>query len=215
MVYKTKAYSVFTVFNLVFMALFCIVITFPYLNVLAKSLNDAKDTALGGLSFYPRKPTFENYRLLFSDPGLLRAGWVSVARVVLGILLALAVQFTAAYAFSQRRLVGKKVLLLYLVIPMFFNGGLIPTYILLSQLRLLNSFLVYLLPSAFSLFNMVVIRTYLYTISESLTEVAKLEGAGHFKILWYIMVPMSKPIIANSVSSPPFTRPLCGSVWPT
>ena len=197
MIYRTRAYRVFTVFNIAFMLIICVVILFPYVNVLAKSLNESKDTMLGGLTVYPRKPTLENYQILLSDPTLIRSLWVSIARVASGTILALLVQYSAAYAFSQRRLVGRTGFLLYLVIPMFFSGGLIPTYILYARISLLNSFWVYILPTAFSMFNMVIIRTYLYTIPDSLTEAAKMEGAGHGRIVLHIMIPLSMPIIAT------------------
>lgn len=199
MVYKTKGYRTFTFFNVVLMTVICVVVLFPYVNVLAKALNEARDTMLGGITVYPRKPTLENFRILLGDTALLRAMWVSVARVVSGTLIALFVQYSAAYAFSQRRLVGRTGLLLFLVVPMFFSGGLIPIYILYAQIGLLNTFWVYILPTAFTLFNMVIIRTYLYTIPDSLTEAAKVEGAGHGRIVLYIMIPLSKPIIATIV----------------
>jgi len=107
------------------------------------------------------------------------------------------VQFMCAYALAQRKLVGKTPLLLFFIIPMFFNGGLIPQYLLYSELKLLNNFLIYLLPNAFTFFNVVIMRTYIQTLPESLTESAKLDGANHFRILLNLTLPLSIPIIAT------------------
>ncbi|NLO82927.1 MAG: carbohydrate ABC transporter permease [Clostridiales bacterium] len=197
MKYNTRGYRVFTVFNYLIMLVVIIVMVFPYLNVVAKALNESKDTVLGGITVYPRKPTLQNFKALFSDKQLLKSAVNTLIRVVIGTIFSLTVQFLAAYALSQRNLVGKNWFLLFFIIPMFFNGGLIPQYLLYSHLGLLNNFLVYLLPGAFSFFNAVIIRTYIHTIPGSLSESAKLDGANHLQILTNITLPLCVPILAT------------------
>lgn len=179
------------------MSIVVAIMVFPYLNVLAKSLNEARDTVLGGITIFPRKFTFDNFLTLFSDKQLLTSGVNTLIRVFFGTSLSLVVQFLAAYALAQRNLVGKKAVLLFFVIPMFFSGGLIPQYLLYAQLGLLNNFLLYLLPGAFSFFNVIIIRTYIHTLPDSLNESAKLDGASHFHIFLHITLPLSVPILAT------------------
>jgi putative aldouronate transport system permease protein len=179
------------------MALLAAATTFPYLNTLAVALNDGADTMLGGITIFPREPTLDNFRSIVQEPAMIKAFFVSVARVIAGTLLALIVQFFAAYTFAKRDLTGRTPLLVYFMIPMFFGGGLIPTYLLFSKLGLLNHFLVYVLPGAFAFFNMIIIRTYLYSLPDSLQESARIDGAGEFTILFRIVMPLSMPIVAT------------------
>ncbi|QHT59598.1 carbohydrate ABC transporter permease [Paenibacillus lycopersici] len=183
--------------NIAFMVLFACASIYPYINTFAVALNDGTDTMLGGITVYPRQFTLANFHSLLADDSIIRALALSVVRVVVGTALALLVQFTAAYVFANRGLYGRTTLLVYFMIPMFFGGGLIPTYLLYSKLHLLNNFLVYVLPGAFAFFNMIIIRTYLYTIPDSLVESAKMDGAGEFRILSRIILPLSMPIVAT------------------
>lgn len=195
--YESTGYRVFNLINILFMILLAAMIVFPYLHVLAQALNEGADSMMGGLSIFPRVPTLENFKTILIDNSTARAAVISVLRVIFGTFIAVVVQFTAAYAFIKKDLFGRNVLLIFLIVPMFFSGGLIPTYILYSKLRLLNNFIVYVIPTAFSFYNMVIIRTYLYTIPESLQESAKLDGANDVTILLKIMVPLSMPILAT------------------
>ncbi|GAA3407960.1 carbohydrate ABC transporter permease [Paenibacillus hodogayensis] len=195
--HRGAAYRMFTVCNIAFIALLSLAALYPYLNTVAVALNDGGDSSLGGITFYPRVPTLSNFATLLKDETILKALVVSTAKVLVGTLLALIVQFTAGYALTKRRLVGRNAVLLYFMIPMFFSGGLIPTYLLYSKIGLLNHFLVYVLPGAFAFFNVIIIRTYLYTIPESLEESAKIDGANELTILWRIVIPLSRPILAT------------------
>ncbi len=196
--YKSKGYRVFQVFNVTILLLLMVVTLFPYLNVLAKSLNEGLDTMRGGIVLWPRKPTLENFQALLQSDDMLRAAVISVVRVILGTVLALGTQFLAAYAFCRRPFPGKKFMLVFLSVPMFLTGGLMPTYFLYSQIGLLNNFLVYILPTLFSFYQMVIIRTFISTtISVSLEEAATIDGANEFQVFWRIIIPLSKPILAT------------------
>lgn len=193
----TSGRGAFYPLNVAFLILFCLVMLYPYANVVAKAFNEGFDTIQGGITVYPRVPTLRNFRTLFKNQLVLRSGLISVARALSGTVLALVVQFSAAYAMKRRNLKGRSGILIFLMIPMFFGGGLIPVYILYSRMDLLNDFLVYILPGAFSLFNMVIIRTYLRTIPESFEEAAKMDGANEIAIMFRILLPLSKPILAT------------------
>jgi len=194
----TVSYKIFSVCNIVFMLLLGIVFIFPYLNVLAKSFNDAVDSARGGITVYPRVFTLENYKTLFSDGSIYGAAVVSVLRVLVGVVLGVLVQFGAAYALSKKDLIGKKYIVMLFTIPMFISAGQVPLYVVISDLGLLNSFWVYILPSLFSFYNAIIIRTFIQsTIPGSLEESAYLNGANEFDMLFKIILPLSKPILAT------------------
>jgi binding-protein-dependent transport system inner membrane component len=170
---------------------------FPYLNVMATAFNDGADAALGGITIYPRVFTLENFKVILKDSKVIRATMISVCSVVVGTLFGLFVQFTAAYAFSKKSFPGKKLITVYLMIPMYISGGLIPSFILYSTLKMLNTFWMYVLPGMFNFYNMIMMRTYIKTIPDSLQEAAKIDGASEFTILWRIILPLSAPILAT------------------
>ena len=188
---------IFVVCNTVFLLLLSFAFIAPYLNILAKSFNSAKDTMLGGVTFYPRVFTLDNYDIVLKDPNIGHSAIISVLRVISGSLFSLFLQYSVAYALLRRGLPFRKAIVMFFTIPMFINGGLISEYIIYAKLGLYNNFLIYVLPASFSFYNMVIIRTYLQGIPESLIESARLDGAGEFTILWKIMLPLSMPIVAT------------------
>ncbi|MBO9600646.1 MAG: carbohydrate ABC transporter permease [Cohnella sp.] len=194
---RSLSYRTFTWFNYLILTLAGLITVYPYLNVLALALNDASDSAKGGIYLWPRLPTWDNFRLVLGSHTIVTAAVNSVMRVIVGTSLALMTQFAAAYAFTRKDLPGRTQLLLYLTIPMFFSGGLIPQYMLYSKIHFINSFLVYVIPGMFSFFHMIVIRTYMNTIPASLEESAKIDGASEITIFFKIMLPLSKPILAT------------------
>lgn len=187
----------FMILNVTGITLLALIAIFPYLNTLAVALNHGNDTIRGGITIFPRSPTLANFKALIANEAIIHAFYISVLRVGVGTLLALVVQFSAAYTFTNPALPGRTSLLVYFIVPLFFSGGLIPTYLLYSKLGLLNNFWVYVLPGAFVFFNMIVMRTYLYTIPDSLKESARIDGAGELGILVKIVLPLSMPIIAT------------------
>ncbi len=195
---KSIGSSVFIAFNTVIMLFVLLVTLLPYLHVLAKSLNDGADTMLGGLTIFPRKPTFNNFQVLLKDKTMINAFMISVARVLLGTVLALATQFAGAYALSRRSLPGKNKIMLFLAVPMFFSGGMIPTYILFVNLKLINNFWVYVLPGLCSYYNVLIIKSYIESsIPDGISEAALLDGANEVQTLWKIILPLSKPVLAT------------------
>lgn len=196
---KKESFSrkVFNVFNILFMCALVAVMIFPYLNILAKAFNQGEDTAMGGITIWPRFFTWENFDAVVEDSAFPRAAFVSVVKTVVGTAIAVVVQFLAAYVFTNKELYGKNALLMFLMIPMYFGGGLIPCYIYFSNTGMLNNWALYLLPGAFSLYNMIIIRSYMETLPESLKDAAYLDGASEFQVLTRIITPLCKPILAT------------------
>ncbi len=189
--------KIFIVCNTILLLLCSFTFLAPYVNILAKSFNAAGDTMLGGVTFYPREFTFENYDIVLKDPNIGQSAIISLLRVISGSLFSLLLQYSVAYVLLRKGLPGRSAIVMFFTIPMFISGGLIAEYIIYAKLNLYNNFLIYILPHSFSFYNMIIIRTYLMGIPESLLESARLDGAGEITILFKIMLPLSMPIVAT------------------
>lgn len=195
---KTSAWDkVFVVCNTLFMVAFVVITLYPVLNTLAISLNDGTDALRGGIYLWPRKWTFKNYITVLEKQNLITGTYITVARTVIGTLLALAANALLAFIVSRKNFIFKRGLSLFWVITMYVNGGMIPTFLLYKGLGLTNSFWVYVIPGMFSAFNMLVIRTYMTGIPDSLEESAQLDGAGYMTIFLKIISPLCKPVYAT------------------
>ncbi|MDR0524625.1 MAG: carbohydrate ABC transporter permease [Spirochaetaceae bacterium] len=179
------------------MLVLCFVTLYPVWYTVILSFNDSQDTMLGGIYWFPRKFTVESYRRVFVDKAIIKAFNVTVWRTVLGT--GASVFFTAmvAFAFSKKHIFGRKVYLMIGTITMFFNGGIIPYFILLRNLGLYDTFLVYVIPGMFNFFNLIIFMSFFREIPAGLEESAKLDGANDFLIFIRIILPLSMPILAT------------------
>lgn len=174
----------------------CAVVLFPCLNVLALSLNDGADAARGGIWLLPRTWTLENYRQVFSDGGLMKGYAVTIGRTVIGTLMSLVVTSLAAYGLKEKEMPGRALISFLITFTMLFGGGTIPTYIQYKQLGLLDSYLVYVIPSLVSVTYLMMMRNAIESIPKSLDESAQLDGCGYFRSFLMITMPLCKPVIA-------------------
>lgn len=188
---------VFIILNSIFMIILSLTFLLPYVNILAKAFNSAKDTMLGGLAFWPRKWTLDNFNVVLGDSKIWNGFKISILRVVIGSVFSLIIEYMSAYALLKKDLKLKKAVIFLFTVPMFISGGLIAEYIFFPKFGMYDSFWVYIIPSAFSFYNMIIIRTYLQGIPAALIESARLDGASEFTILFKIMLPLSKPIVAT------------------
>ncbi|WNS43053.1 carbohydrate ABC transporter permease [Paenibacillus sp. MMS20-IR301] len=184
-------------FNTVFMICLVLVTLYPFLNTIAVSFNAGNDTIRGGIYLWPRDWTLQNYKAIFASGTIFDAFWISVARTVISTLLNIFLTTMLAYTLSRKEYVFRKPITVIFVLTMYFSAGLIPNYFLIKDLNLLNSFWVYIFPSMISAFNMIVIRTYIGTIPESLLESARIDGAGDFRIFMRVVFPLCKPVLAT------------------
>ncbi|TDL61381.1 carbohydrate ABC transporter permease [Paenibacillus amylolyticus] len=189
--------SIFSITNGIFMLLVMVVTLYPFLNTIAVSFNNGLDTIRGGIYLWPREWTLQNYVSVFQNPNLTQAAFVSVARTVVGTVVQLFCTAMLAYVLSRKEYMFNKLVTTLFVMTMYFSGGLIPGYMLIKQVGLLNSFWVYIIPGLIGVFNMIVIRTYIQGLSEGLIESAKMDGAGDFRIFMRIILPLSKPVLAT------------------
>lgn len=187
----------FSTFNTVFMICLVIVTLYPFMNTIAVSLNEGNDTIRGGIYLWPREWTIQNYKAVFASGTIIPAFWISVARTVLSTVLNLFLTTMLSYTLSRKEYVFRKPITFIFVLTMYFNAGLIPNYFLIKDLHMLNTFWVYVIPTMVSAFNMIVIRTYIGGLHESLLESARIDGAGEFKIFMKVVFPLCKPVLAT------------------
>lgn len=195
---KVKGWDLaFVIFNGIFMTLFVVITLYPVLNTIAISFNDGIDAVKGGIHLWPRIFTVKNYATVLGKQNIKTAAVVTVARTVIGSLLSLATNALLAYVVSRKRFLFKAQVSLFWVITMYVNGGLVPVLLLYRTLGLTNSFWVYVIPGMISAFNMLVMRTYMQGIPDSLEESAALDGAGDWTIFTKIISPLCLPVYAT------------------
>lgn len=175
----------------------CLGVLFPLWIVVVTSLSSKKViTEAGGLVVIPKGITFIAYQELLSGGQVTRATLVSLGVTLVGTLFSMAVSILAAYGLSRIGTIGHRWFLMTLLATMFFGAGLIPTYLLVQALGLTDSYLALILPSAISVFNILVLRGFFMGISQELTDSARIDGAGDWRILWTIVMPLSRAVIA-------------------
>lgn len=197
-VIKTSfAEKCFSVFNYVFFILLGLTTLLPFVNLLAKSLSSESAVISGKVELLPVGVQFETFKYVLQDSMFLNSLKVSVFLTVIGTVCSLLVTTLTAYPLSKQRLRGRKGLLLFFVFTMLFSGGLIPTYLLMQNLNLVNSFPVLFLPAMVNVYNMLIIKNYFEGLPDELEESAKLDGAGNIRILISVMLPLSLPVMAT------------------
>ena len=186
------------IFIVAFFTVLSVTILYPFLFVLARSLSSG-DATLSKMTIIPQGITLANYSTMLQYRYIGTGFRNSVARVLLGGALNLGVCILAAYPLSKRDLPHRTLIMGFIVFTMFFSGGLIPLYLLVSKLGLRNSIWALVLPTLVPTFSLIIMRNFFMTIPESLQESAKMDGAGDFTILVRLIVPVSKPVIATVV----------------
>ncbi|MCK9862168.1 carbohydrate ABC transporter permease [Paenibacillus sp. ATY16] len=176
--------------------LLCLTVLYPFVYMLAISLNTGSDAAKGGVYLWPRQFTWSNFHIVLGNKVIQHSYLITILRTIIGTVSGLLVTLLAAFALSYRQMPARKALLAIVLITMLFSGGLIPFYIQLFNLSLINTFWVYILPSAFSAWNMFVMLKFIQGIPEALIESAEMDGAKPPRVLFSIIIPLSKPMLA-------------------
>ncbi|HHW01101.1 MAG TPA: carbohydrate ABC transporter permease [Clostridiaceae bacterium] len=174
-----------------------LVTLYPFYYSLVISFNNGIDAARGGIFLWPRQFTFDNYKAVFSNDQLLGAFFISVSRTVIGTIASLIATSVFAYGLSHKKLLFRKFYFSLLIISMYFTGGIIPYFILLNNLKLTNSYLVYIIPSLITAWYAILFVNFFQSIPEALKESAKIDGANDLVIFGKIIVPLSTPIFAT------------------
>ncbi|MEG2087051.1 MAG: carbohydrate ABC transporter permease [Angelakisella sp.] len=183
--------------NLVLMLLMMLVMVYPFWYTLVGSLNEGSDYMRGGVWLWPRKFTLYNYQAVFMDKQILQAFWVTFWKVFVGTVTSVLFTAMVSYGITRPKLKLKKIYIPFIMVTLFFSGGLIPYFILIKDIGLYDSFWVYIIPSLFSAYNMVIIQSFMRDLPESLIESAKIDGASEYRVFFQIILPLSKPVLAT------------------
>ena len=187
---------IFTTLNTTFLLALAAVMIYPLLNTLAISLNDGMDAVRGGIGIWPRVFSLQNYDVVFNMHTIYQAFFMSVLKTVVVVATNLFFTSMLAYALSRKEFIFRRPITLIFVLTMYFDAGLIPNYLLIKDLGMLNSFQAYWVPTIISAFNLIVLRTYMKSIPEEIIESARIDGAGEFRTWWQIVMPLCKPALA-------------------
>lgn len=197
--YDRKDY-VFNSIVYVILIIFTIVMIFPLIYIVANSISSFNDVYNGNVWLIPKNITFKAYEMVLSNDMILIGYKNTIIYTLVGTLISLFLTFTAAYPLSRRDFSSKKIMTIIFVITMFFNGGLIPTYMVVDQLGLINTMFGFILPGCLSVWNVLVVKTYINaSIPWELQESAKIDGCSDIKLFIKIILPLCKPIIAVMV----------------
>lgn len=181
----------------ILMLVICFVSLYPVLYTVVISFNDSGDALRGGIYWWPRKFSLESYKTVFQDTTIIRAFAVTVLRTLIGTVTSVFFTAMVGYALSKKHIMGNKFYTILGTITMFFGGGLIPYFITLKNLGLYNNFLVYIIPSLFNFYNMIIFRSFFNELPAGLEESARLDGANDLMIFIRIVIPLSAPVIAT------------------
>lgn len=190
------ASKAFDVINVILLAAFSFIVLYPFVNQLAISLNDCNLHPASDITFLPKSFTIDSYKMLFTDDRMLKGALISVLRVVCGTTLTLFCTGLLAYITTVRYFLGRNFLRRVFIIPMYIGGGLIPTYLLMCQLKLLNTFWFYLIPGLFNAYYMLIIASYIQSIPEAMFDAARIDGCNEFGIYTKLVIPTSIPVFA-------------------
>ncbi|MEG0485290.1 MAG: carbohydrate ABC transporter permease [Angelakisella sp.] len=174
----------------------CLITVYPMYYVLIRSVSEPMQAMLGNNFLLPGGLDFTSYKVIFGDNQMWRAYGNTIFYVAATTVLMLLFCVLCAYPLCAPKLIGKKVLVTYLLIPMYFSGGLIPTFLIMNKLHLYNNVWAIILPGAISIWNIILTKTYFSSIPETIRESASIDGANHFKILFRIYMPLAVPILA-------------------
>ncbi len=188
---------IFDVFLYIFLALMAFMFIYPFWTVLAMSFNSATDTMRGGIILWPREFTLSNYQAVFKDNSVYQAYLITISRTVIGTVAHLLCTSAFAYALSKKHLLFRKTYFNLCIITMFFSGGMIPGVLNIFNLGLANNFLVYILPGLYSVYNMLIMKSFFNAMPQSLEESARIDGASDLTVFTHIVLPNSKAVLAT------------------
>ncbi|GIQ70598.1 carbohydrate ABC transporter permease [Xylanibacillus composti] len=181
----------------IILAFLAFITFYPFWNSLVLSFNTGSDTSLGGVTFWPRDFTLENYQIVFKEKKIYQAYFITILRTVIGTAMAMFFTSLFAYALSKKGIVFKKFYMIFAVFTMFFNGGLIPYFIVVYHLNLYNTFAFLILHGMISVYNMIIFRTFFMGLPDGLEESAKIDGCTNFGVFFRIVLPISGPVFAT------------------
>ena len=195
--HNVAPFSIYTVIIYAIIIALCVMTLYPFVFTIAGSFNNGVDYGLGGVWLYPRKFTFANYQVILSDPLLYKVIVRTVLVTLASVLTHVFFTSLVAFAMSRKELKCRNFFWNYALVTMFFGGGMIPGYLLIRMLGLYDTYFVYVIPSMFSVYNMIIISNFFSSIDKGMRESAYIDGASEFRIWWSIYLPLSTPVLAT------------------
>lgn len=187
----------FDIVNIFIMVVFTVIIVVPLWNVVISSFATGPALAKGNFVFWPSSVSLENYKAVLRDQTMFNSFVISVLKTVLGVITHVFFCAMMAYAMSKKRLRGRKLYSAMGITTMFFSGGMIPTYLLIKQLGLLNNFFVFIIPALLSYYDVIILMNFFRDVPDSLEESAMMDGASQWRVFLSIYLPLSKPALAT------------------
>ncbi len=196
---QTRGQKVFAWFNYLILGILALLCILPFWYTVCMSLSSNSAVIAGRVSFWPVEFTTESYRYVMTRPTFWRALWMTIKRILIGLPINLFLCISVAYPLSKTgdRFHGRGVYVWYFFLTMLFNGGMIPTYLVVVQLGLLNKIWALVLPMSINVFNMLLLLSFFRQIPGEIEDAGFVDGASHWRLLWQIYVPISVPVIAT------------------
>lgn len=194
---RVKRIRTFDVVNALLMIVICFCMIYPLWYVLVNSLSEGTEVLKGGIFWWPRQFSLDSYEAVFKNKDIFIAFGISVLKTAIGTVTSVLFTAMVAYGLSKSDLIGRKFFMMLGIITMFFSGGLIPYFLVIKSLGLLDNFWVYIIPSLFGFYNAIIFITFFKNIPVELEESAKIDGANDFRIFLKIILPVSMPVIAT------------------
>lgn len=195
--YRSLSGTIFDVSNYILLSIIGIVAVLPFIYVVAGSFASDTELTQRAVFLIPKTFTLSAYQFIFSTDTILKSIWVSLYVTVLGTLVNLFFTVTMAYALSKRGLMGRNTVLNMIVFSMLFGGGLIPTYIVIRELHMIDTYWALMIPGAISAFNLIIVKNFFQELPQELEEAAKIDGCTEIGLLWRIVLPLSMPVLAT------------------
>ena len=195
--FRTPGNLIFDSLNTILLVLCASATLFPFLYVLAVSLSPLEQVMRGGLILWPEKFTFDSYKMILSNTHFTTSLWTTIAITVVGTAVNLALTVSMAYPLSKKRLKGRSVMLFLIMFTMLFSGGMIPSFLVMKWLGLLNSFWSVIVPGAINAFNLIILKNFFQGIPDALEESGRIDGASNTGVLFKIILPLSMPALAT------------------
>jgi len=189
-----RLFNVANTFVLAVIALLCL---YPFIYTVSISLSTATEASRDGFHFYPRELSLVSYRMVLTNPSIVTGYVNTLLRTVLGTVMTLLATCVAAYPLSRREMPHRALLTFLIVFTMLFSGGMVPGYLLVKELGMINTIWALIVPGMITAFNVIIVKNFFQALPESLVESARIDGAGEWAILFRIYLPLSKPVLAT------------------
>lgn len=194
---RSRGEKIFTVFNYVFFTVLCLIMLYPFWHVVMMSFSSVEATAKGGIFLWPKGFNLDTYQKVFKDPSIWSGYLTTVIVTIFGTIFGTLMTAMMAYPLSKKSIPFGKIMSFLVLFTMIFSGGMIPGYLLMKNLHLIDNRLALILPGLVGAYNVIIMKNYFMSIPESLEESAKLDGANEVTIFWKIILPLSKATVAT------------------